>query len=92
MKKIFLLSAFFFVVLLFTGCLTTLHPIFTEKDLVYKPELIGNWKTSMDNDKDGSAEIQSLAKESTIDLPGKISTIKGKGLANTSTLIIIPFP
>jgi hypothetical protein len=77
MKKIFLLSAFFFVILLFTGCLTTLHPIFTEKDLVYKPELIGNWNITKDDNKDGIAEIQSLEK--TVDLPGKISSIKNKG-------------
>ena len=78
MKKIFLLSGFFLVILLFTGCLTTLYPIFTEKDLVYKPELIGNWKIGGD-DKKGSAEINSLTKETTVELPGKISSIKGKG-------------
>jgi len=79
MKKTFLLSAFFFVVLLLTGCLTTLHPIFTEKDLVYKPELIGNWKTSQGDGKGGSVEIHSLANEKTVELPGKISSIKNKG-------------
>jgi hypothetical protein len=79
MKKIFLLSAFFLVIVLFTGCLTTLYPIFTEKDLVYKPELVGAWKTSRDNKKDGSAEIHSLANERTVELPGKISSIKDKG-------------
>ena len=77
MKKIFLLSGFFLVILLFTGCLTTLHPIFTEKDLVYKPELIGNWDVTKDDNKDGSAEIHSLAKA--VELPGKISSIKNKG-------------
>ena len=77
MKKMFLLSGFFLVILLFTGCLTTLHPIFTEKDLVYKPELIGNWNITKDDNKDGSAEIQSLEK--TVELPGKISSIRNKG-------------
>lgn len=77
MKKIFLLSGFFLVVLLFTGCLTTFYPIFTEKDLVYKPELIGSWNVTKDDNKDGSAEIHSLGK--TVELPGKISSIKDKG-------------
>jgi hypothetical protein len=77
MKKIFLLSGFYLVVLLFTGCLTTLYPIFTEKDIVYKPELIGSWNVTKDDNNDGSAEIHSLEKA--VDLPGKISSIKDKG-------------
>ena len=49
MKKIFLLAGLFFGLLLLNGCLTTLHPIFTEKDLVFDPRLIGNWKKSKDS-------------------------------------------
>ena len=79
MKKIFLLSGLFLVILLFTGCLTTLYPIFTEKDLGYKPELIGSWKTSQGDGKGGSVEIHSLANQKIVELPGKISSIKNKG-------------
>ena len=50
MKKIILLAAFAFGILILEGCLTTLHPIFTEKDLVFDPRLTGNWKKT----KDGS--------------------------------------
>ena len=78
LKKIFLLSTLIFLLVLISGCLTTLHPIFTERDLVYKPELTGNWRTK-DNNNEGSAEISSLAKEKSIELPGKISSIKDKG-------------
>lgn len=77
-KKIFLLSTFIFLLIFISGCLTTLHPIFTEKDLVYKPELTGNWKTKNDNNE-GWAEISPLAKEKSIELPGKISSIRDKG-------------
>ena len=78
MKKIFLLPVFILLILFFTGCLTTLYPIFTEKDLVYKTNLVGNWKTKTD-DKEGSAEIRSLINEKGVELPGKISSIKDKG-------------
>ena len=50
MKKIILLAAFALGILILEGCLTTLHPIFTEKDLVFDPRLTGNWKKT----KDGS--------------------------------------
>jgi hypothetical protein len=78
MKKIFLLTAFTFLLVFLSGCLTTLHPIFTEKDLVYKPELNGKWKTQ-DRSKTGWAEITPLANETSIELPGKLSSIKNKG-------------
>lgn len=50
MKKIILTGALFLGILFLEGCLTTLHPIFTEKDLVFDPRLSGNWKKT----KDGS--------------------------------------
>jgi hypothetical protein len=49
MKKILLVSALFMTLLL-GSCLTTLHPIFTEKDLVFDPRLTGKWS----NKEDGS--------------------------------------
>jgi hypothetical protein len=50
MKKFALLTALFLGILILEGCLTTLHPIFTEKDLVFDSRLAGSWK----NVKDGS--------------------------------------
>ena len=49
MKRILLLAGLFFSLMLLNGCLTTLHPIFTEKDLVFDPRLIGNWEKSKDS-------------------------------------------
>ena len=68
MKKLILLSGFFFAVLLLGGCLTTLHPIFTIKDLIADARLAGSWKKT----KDGStatyrhanaAELKALSPE-----------------------------
>lgn len=34
----------FVLTILFSGCLYTLYPIFTEKDVVFNPEIIGEWQ------------------------------------------------
>ena len=78
MKKIILTTAFAFLLMFLSSCLTTIHPIFTEKDLVYEPKLIGKWKTK-NGIKDNLAVITSLAQETTVVLPGNISSIKHKG-------------
>ena len=78
MKKIVLASVFAALIIFLSGCLTTLHPIFTEKDIVYDPGLLGSWKTSNGNKK-GIAEITNLASENTIEIPGNISSIKQRG-------------
>lgn len=31
------------VAILFTGCVPSLHPLFTDKDLVFDPALVGTW-------------------------------------------------
>src|SRR6187401_3744618 len=74
MKKIALTTAFALLLIFLSSCLNTLYPIFTEKDIVFKAELLGNWN----NNKD-VVQITSLAKESGIELPAKISAIKDKG-------------
>jgi hypothetical protein len=74
MKKIALTTAFALLLIFLSGCLTTLHPIFTEKDLAYDPKLIGTWKT-----EDRRVVITNLATENSIELPGNISSIKQKG-------------
>lgn len=78
MKKITLTTAFALLLIFLSSCLTTLHPIFTEKDLVYDPKLIGTWKTDSNGNK-SRAVITNLSTESSIDLPGNISSIKQKG-------------
>ena len=78
MKKIILTTAFAFLLIFLSSCLTTLHPIFTEKDLAYDPKLIGVWNTENDGKK-GKVTINNLATENSVELPGNISTIKQKG-------------
>jgi hypothetical protein len=78
MKKIVLTTAFALLLIFLSSCLTTLHPIFTEKDLAYDPKLIGTWKTDSTGNK-RRAVITNLSTESSIELPGNISSIKQKG-------------
>jgi hypothetical protein len=64
MKKLLLLTGMITLILSMSGCLSTLYPLFTEKDLVYDARLIGEWKEKAD---DGSmviekASLQDLAK------------------------------
>jgi len=78
MKKISILLGFTFLLIFLSSCLTTLHPIFTEKDLAYDPKLIGTWNI----EREGSKErviITNLATENSLELPGNISDIKEKG-------------
>jgi len=78
MKKIALTTAFALLLIFLSGCLTTLHPIFTEKDLAYDPKLTGTWNTENQGNK-GKVVISNLATENSLELPGNISTIKQKG-------------
>ena len=48
MKKIILPRALCLILVFLNSCLTTLHPIFTEKDLVVDPRLAGSWKKTED--------------------------------------------
>ena len=78
MKKIILTTAFAFLLIFLSSCLTTLHPIFTEKDLAYDPKLIGVWNTENEGKK-GKVTINNLATENSVELPGNISAIKQHG-------------
>lgn len=78
MKKRYITFLFAFLLVLLNGCLSTLHPIFTEKDLAYNPALIGNWTTQTD-DKTAMVTIANLDNEKSVELPGNISSIKQKG-------------
>ena len=78
MKKVSIILAFTLVVIFLSSCLRTLHPIFTIKDIVYEPKLLGSWKTENQGTK-GFATITNLAAANSIELPDKISAIKQKG-------------
>ena len=50
MKKHILIVAVIMLVTTLSGCLSTLHPLFTEKDLVYDTRLLGSWRVGDGND------------------------------------------
>ena len=78
MKKASIILAFTFVLIFLSSCLTTLHPIFTEKDLAYDPKLIGVWNAEREGNKE-RVIITNLATENSVELTGNISNIKQKG-------------
>ena len=78
MKKVFIIAGFTVLIFFLAGCLRTIHPIFTTKDIVYETGLLGTWKTENQGTK-GFATITNLAKDNSIQLPEKISAIKQKG-------------
>lgn len=50
MKKHFLIVVILVLVATLSGCLSTLHPLFTEKDLVYDTRLLGTWRAGNGDD------------------------------------------
>jgi hypothetical protein len=66
MKKLSLVTALFIAALFLAGCLSTVHPLFTEKDLVVDTRLIGSWQKAKDNSKityrhPNASEINALS-------------------------------
>lgn len=78
MKKVSILLAFTFVLVFLSGCLQTVHPIFTVNDIVYEQKLLGTWKTEPGKDF-SIAVITNLAAENSIALPEKLTAVKQKG-------------
>ncbi|HEY5773110.1 MAG TPA: hypothetical protein VIS75_10795 [Chitinophagaceae bacterium] len=78
MKKVSIILGFTFLLIFLSSCLTTLHPIFTEKDLAYDPKLIGTWNAEREGNKE-RVTISNLATENSVELPGNISDVKQKG-------------
>jgi hypothetical protein len=75
MKKLLIASVLVVAITMLSGCLSTLHPLFTEKDLVFDPRLIGSWKTNTDDDvlvfEKGTAANFSQASAGMQKLAGK---------------------
>ena len=69
------------VLILFAGCIRSLHPIYTEKDTVFEPSLIGQWA---DND---SKQIWAFSKESTNEYELIYTDDKGKQGAFSARLL-----
>lgn len=50
MKHYILTAVAFVLITAMSGCLSTLHPLFTEKDLAYDARLLGTWQDAKDQD------------------------------------------
>lgn len=77
MKKITLISSFLVLAVVFSSCLLTIHPIYTEKDVVYDAGLNGNYK-KLESDLDRWMSIEQLSASKGA-IPGGISKIKDRG-------------
>lgn len=64
-----------------SGCITSVHPLFTKRDLVFRPELIGSWKDKSGeimkfSEKDSSYySIRYISKEDTTQLIGRLGKL-----------------
>lgn len=67
MKKLYAFAATALLLGL-TGCLSTVYPIFTEKDVVFDPKIIGKWKYE-NKSVSGFVEITKAANEDFNELP-----------------------
>ena len=67
MKKIYSLAAIALLLGL-TGCLSTVYPIFTEKDVVFDPKIIGKWRHESSSDG-GFVEITQATNQDFNEMP-----------------------
>ncbi len=83
MKRFYLIVCLIILTISFTGCLTTLYPFFTEKDVVFKPELIENWIYTRETKKGsifkGSILFETINHTRTTELYPGIRQIADKG-------------
>ncbi len=74
MKKLLLVTVLVAMVAL-TGCLSALHPLFTEKDLEFNAQLVGSWRVGED---DAVYTFQRGTPESFDNLPEGLQRLAGK--------------
>ena len=77
MNKI-LLWVLLFILSMLTGCLVTLYPIFTEEDVVFRPDLLGNWKYISKSDS-ANVNLDRISSSRGAELSGAIQKIIDKG-------------
>ncbi len=73
------ISAFFL-----SGCLFTLYPIFTEKDVVYTRQLLGSWRFKTNENKVERMDITNINESDVKQLTGSIKNIAHKGYLITN--------
>ena len=75
MKKLHAIAALVLLLGL-SSCLSTIHPIFTEKDLLFDPKLIGHWKYDA-KPAGGTVEITKATSQDLNELP-TLRKLEGK--------------
>ncbi len=81
MKKLLIATVLVAIVVL-SGCLSALHPLFTEKDLVFDTKLVGSWH------KDEHGEVYTFQKgsaQSLANLPEAMQKLADKAYVLTVT-------
>lgn len=81
MKKLLTATVLVAIVTL-SGCLSALHPLFTEKDLEFDPKLVGSWQVGAED------EVYTFLQgtpESFGDLPQAVQRLAGKAYLLTIT-------
>ena len=78
MKKLFIIAVTIAIVTALSGCLSTLHPLFTEKDLVFDPRLLGRWKEG-----DDTIMFEQGTAASFNQLPEKLRSLASKAYVMT---------
>lgn len=81
MKKL-LTVTFLVAIVTLSGCLSALHPLFTEKDLEFDPKLFGSWRVGTE---DEVYTFQQGTPESFGDLPEGLQRLAGKAYLLTIT-------
>ena len=77
MKKITLISSFLVLAVVFSSCLLTIHPIYTEKDVVYDASLTGKYKNTEKKSEKWMQIEQLISSKGNI--PEGLKNIKEKG-------------
>jgi hypothetical protein len=78
MKRLLHIIPVCFLLLFFSSCLTTLHPIFHEKDVVFNQKLLGYWSYRED-EKKKFMQFGNIPEDRRAELAPAIRTISNKG-------------
>jgi hypothetical protein len=81
MKKLLMATVLVAIVML-SGCLSALHPLFREQDLEFDPKLVGSWRVGAD---DEVFTFERGTPESFGDLPEGLQELAGKAYVLTVT-------
>jgi hypothetical protein len=74
MKKL-LIATILVAVVMLAGCLSALHPLFTESDLAFDPKLVGSWRVGADEE---IYKFERGTPQSFASLPEGLQKLSGK--------------